>query len=179
MAQTLDAPVYEINPESVFYKQKFAEREQDIKISKVIDELAEELGFNAEEFLYYGPFGFGFFSSNADYKLFKEHLTKNPDRSGVYRFKKSSKLYKIISTRLLEVEGDAKGSPFAAHDVFGINNVSALQWLGDRLFYQAKDEKAVEIKLNGEKRCVDYPVEPLIKFHHTDYLKLYLERAEK
>lgn len=171
--QTLNAPIYEVNSVSKFYKQQFAIRQQEIETSKVIGELATEIGFNADDFLYYGPYGFGFKMSSESYDLFKEHLTKNDDRNGVYRFKKSSKPYKVISKRMESVQSIEK-DPFTPHDVFGINNLRYSQWLDDRLFYEVKDAAMTEQTI--EKRKGGEGIEPLLEIAYREYLELVMAR---
>ncbi|MFY0516437.1 hypothetical protein ACOMCU_01210 [Lysinibacillus sp. UGB7] len=180
--QTLDAPLYEVDQESIFYKHSLEKRDYHEKLSMVIGEIAEAYGFNGNDFRYYGPYKFGFLGSSDAYDLTQEHLVKNEDRNGVYAFRKSSKPYKDISARLLSVP-EINFNPFEVHDVFGSNNLIASQWVGDRLFYGVKDasqtEDVVAKRAASAKEHGKTYVEPVVKIDHKDYLKLIIAALEE
>lgn len=180
--KTLDAPLYEVNQESTFYKNSLEKRNYHLKISVVIGEIAEAYGFDQDDFRYYGPFGFGFLGSSDAYDLMKEHLVKNSDRNGVYTFKKISKPYKDISARLLSIP-EINFNPFQAHDVFGANNLIASQWVEERLFYGVKvaseTEYAVTKRAESAKEQGKEYVEAVVSIDHKDYLRLILDKLEK
>lgn len=56
-------------------------------------------------------------------------------------------------------------NPFKAYDVFGLNNVKANQWIGERWFFGVKD---------GEKVSSD----EVVKIDYKKYLQLLLEKLD-
>ena len=177
--QTLSEPLYEINQESEYYKKAKWKKDQNKRINEIIDELANELGFDGEEFRFYGSGGFGFEYNSNGYEKFKDQLTKNPDSNGIYTFKKSSKTYKIANPKLIEIDKIQQSvSPFALHDIFGWNNLKASQWIDDRLFIEVKNSEVTVKKIMSESRSKQYPIEPVKEIPYKEYLQLILNFVE-
>ncbi|AME04828.1 hypothetical protein [Bacillus sp. SDLI1] len=154
--ETLDAPIYEIKQESDWYKTEKKRRED---INKFFDEFEATYGIK-DGFSFYHSEYFGVRAGTEAYDLFKDEVVKNPTKSGFYAFKKRSKYFTDIRSMLEKIE---EANPFKGHDVFGRNNITASQWVGDRWFFGVRDEKRV----NGEEAlAIDF----------KDYLKIILER---
>jgi hypothetical protein len=154
----LDSPVYEVKQDSEWYKSE-VKREQDIKnfFEKINSEYFCDNGFS-----FYHSEYFGVNYKSKDYEKYRDEVTKNPNKDGVHTFKKRSKHFKIFKEMIEQIEFS---SPFKRHDVFGLNNLTASQWLGDRWFFGVKHEKFVK----GEE------VEPI---DYKEYLKLLLEAQD-
>jgi hypothetical protein len=153
--QTLDAPVYEVNQDSEWY-QKMLKRNNDIM--EFFKEIKEQYGLG-EGFSFYHSEYFGIRSGTKDYDRYKGELLKNPDKNGFYPFKKRSKYFQPIKALIEKVE---QVSPFTSHDVFGLNNITASQWVGDRWFFGVKKEKLVK---GTEVTPIDF----------KEYLKLVID----
>jgi hypothetical protein len=178
--QTLDAPLYELNQESEHYKTLKEVKDSRPFINSILEEIEKEHGFEAGEFVYYGAIGFGFYRSSKNFEEFKKELMKNPDRNGVYMFKKSSKIYKAIHPKMIQItEIEEKVSPFALHDIFGFNNVKASQWVGDRYFVGVKSAERTEQDLDTKQRGERYSVEPVKEIEYKEYLSLIMEALNK
>jgi len=160
MTSTLNAPVYEVKPESAWYQ---AEKERRRLKEEFYKEIEGEFPNNG--FGYYNSSLFGVMKGSDDYEAWKHELTKNPDKNGLYRFKKTSKHYKRFSEKLSRFDTD---NPFKSHDVFGYNNTKGRHWVDGRWFYSVKDPKY----LNDQKDEVR-PVE------YAEYLKLITEVLER
>jgi hypothetical protein len=157
--ETLDAPVYEINQDSDWYKRKMKQKEDTKNFFQVVKEkygLVDGFGFYHSDY-------FGIHGNTKDYELFKGELLKNPDNGDFYPFKKRSKYYNEIKKLIEKVEVI---SPFTSHDVFGLNNVTASQWLGDRWFYGVKNAELI-------KRS-----EIITPIDYKDYLKVVMDSLE-
>lgn len=178
--QTLNEPIFEVNQESDFYKKSKERKDKRPRINEILNEIANTVGFDVEEFQYYGCYGFGFSYGSDGYEKFKDQLMKNADRNGVYKFKKTSAVFKEISKKLEEVDKiNNIVNPFEIHDIFGINNVTAAQWLGDRYFVEVKHKKTTEIFINKPDRSRQYKVEPIKEVSYKDYLQLVLDHVNK
>ncbi|ATO28927.1 hypothetical protein C6370_20145 [Bacillus atrophaeus] len=154
--ETLDAPIYEIKQESDWYKTEKKRRED---INKFFDKFEETYGIN-KGFSFYHSEYFGVRAGTEAYDFFKDEVVKNPTKAGFYAFKKRSKYFTDIRSMLEQIE---EVNPFKGHDVFGRNNITASQWVGDRWFFGVRDEKRVE---GEEATPIDF----------KDYLKIILER---
>lgn len=160
--QTLDAPVYEVNQYSEWYKNKVAEMEAG---NRFFDELENKYGIR-EGFGYYHSEFFGIHAGTDAFEKFRSELLKNPhENSDFYPFKKRSKYFKEIK-ELLESINVERVSPFYAHDVFGLNNVKANHWIGERWFYQVKNIEF--IKRHDEITPIDYKEYLNIVMTHLD-----------
>lgn len=155
---TLNAPVYEVKQDSQWYKQKVKQK-SDIKkfFEKVNSEYFKDNGFS-----FYHSEHFGIQAESKDLETYKDEVSKNPNKDGVHIFKKRSKYFKIFKELLDQIE---EVYPFKAHDVFGLNNLTASQWIDNRWFFGAKNEKYVK---GDEVEPIDY----------KEYLKLVMETLE-
>ena len=176
MAQAISEPMFEINPESDFFKRSKAVREANDKIYAIIDEIAEEYGFDAKEFPHYDSGACGFLSYSDGLKKFENEVKKNPDRNGVHTFKKNSKMWQEIKPRMQQVADYYKAgpSPFALMDIVGINNSKFTQWIEGRMFVQVKDKETVLRAMAGPDRRKRFLVEPILETPYEDYLTLLL-----
>lgn len=183
--QTLQGPVYEIHQESDYYKVVKERKDSNVRVNEILGGIAKEFGFDSAEFFYYGSGGFGFERYSKGYEKFEVHLTKNADRNGIHTFKRNSIPYKKISKLLKEVyEIEEKVDPFALRDIFGFNNLSASQWVGDRYFVGAKSEELVLERIEARKSKVatkdgDDFIEPIAQISYRDYLLLVAEALAK
>lgn len=157
--KTLDAPIYEVKQNSEWYKSEKKKRE-DINI--FFDKFKKKYGTNIGFAFYHSEY-FGVQAGTEAYELFKEEVTKNPKEKDFHPFKKRSKYYTEIKELIEQIE---EISPFKSHDVFGLNNVSASQWIGDRWFFGVRDIECVK----GEE------VTPI---GFKDYLKVVMEKLEQ
>lgn len=137
MTATLNAPVYEVNPESEWYKSSLAKLQRQKEFFKKINSMY----FDDNGFSYYNTKVFGIKGNSKDYEKYKEELLKNPDSRGIYLFKKRSKYYAIFNEMLMKVEDKNR---FKSHEVFGINNITGRQWIGERWFFGVEKEEDVE-----------------------------------
>lgn len=177
--QTLDSPMYEVNQESEYYKKSKARKDLQGRVNEILDEVASALGFDVTEFDYYSSGSFGFKWTTKAYDKFKDQLTKHSDRNGIHTFKKPTAGYKTISKMLKEIDEINKDkNPFALHDIFGINNLKASQWVEDRLFVGVKDAETTEKMLIREGRSKQYPVEPVKAMDYKEYLILVTKQLE-
>lgn len=159
--QTLDAPVYEVNQDSQWYKDKIAEIEAR---KQFFDKLEDKFGIR-KGFGYYHSEFFGLHEGTEAFEKFKGELLKNPHKNtDLYPFKKRSKYFNEIKEML---DGVERANPFYPHDVFGSNNVNASQWIGDRWFYEVKHPEY--IKNHVEITPIDY----------KDYLKIVMNHLDK
>lgn len=158
--QTLDAPVYEVKQDSDWYKKALKRRSD---IDKFFEIVKEKYGFGSGFSFYHSEY-FGIHSGTKDYETYKDELLKTPDSNNksFYPFKKRSKYFNEIKNLIAQIE---EVSPFKAHDVLGLNNVKASQWIGDRWFYQVKNEQHVK---GDEVTPIDY----------KDYLKVVMNTLE-
>ena len=159
--QTLDAPVYEVRQDSEWYKETV---KRDTDINNFFKEINEKY-FTDNGFSFYHSEYFGISGSSKDYETYKDHLLKNPEKNGMYPFKKRSKYYPIFKEMIEKID---RGNPFKAHDVLGLNNVAASQWLGDRWFYQVKRAEDVKDTTGAEVTPIEY----------VDYLSLVMTYLE-
>jgi hypothetical protein len=134
--QTLDAPIYEVNKDSEWYKKEKKRRED---ITEFFKKVKSEYGLG-EGFSFYHSKYFGVRAGSKEYEIYKEEVSKNP-KDGFYPFKKRSKHFKVIKELIEQIE---EVSPFKSHDEFGLNNTSASQWIGDRWFFGVKREQDVK-----------------------------------
>jgi hypothetical protein len=143
---TLDAPIYEVKQDSEWY-QKQVKRRTDIEefFKKMNSEYFKDNGFS-----FYHSEWFGVQGDSKDYETFKDELMKNPNKDGVHIFKKRSKYFKVFKELLEKIE---EVSPFKTHDVFGLNNVKASHWVGDRWFFSVKRD---ELKNGDEVTPIDF-----------------------
>lgn len=148
MSQTLDAPVYEVKQDSEWYIETKARNERETEFFKEINSTY----FNDRGFAYYHSEHFGVNGRSEDYEKYKDELLKNPDKNGVYIFKKKSKFVPIFKEMIAKV-GDK--NPFKSHDVFGTNNLKASQWIGNRWFFSVKREEYIKDP-SGEVQPIDY-----------------------
>jgi hypothetical protein len=156
---TLGEPVYEVRQDSQWHQDK---KQQYEDIQKFFKTIKEKYGLE-EGFGFYHADYFGIHSGTKAFDTFKNELVKNPTEDGdFYPFKKRSTYFKEIKELIQQIKWI---SPFKSHDVFGTNNVTASQWIGDRWFFQVKNVK--EIK--GEE------VIPLI---YKDYLKIVVDSLD-
>lgn len=155
--QTLDAPIYEVNQDSDWYKRE-SKRKQDTK--EFFEKIKEKFGLS-DGFGFYHSEYFGIHGGTKDYEVFKDELLKNPDKD-FYPFKKRSKYFKEIKEMIEQIEDR---NPFKSHDVLGLNNISASQWVGDKWFFQVKNEQLVK---GNEVTPIDY----------KDYLKFVMENLD-
>lgn len=178
--EALSEPLFEINQDSDYYKKIKEVKDARPRINKVLQEIGEELGFDSKEFAYYGSAGFGFYGNSTAFDKFENELTKKPDRNGVYLFKKRTSSYKKISPKLLELEKINRSvSPFALHDIFGLNNLKASQWVGDRYFVEVKSASVTRDKVSSPERIKQYAIEPVKEMEYKQYLLLVVEEIGK
>ena len=156
--QTLDAPIYEVKQDSTWYKSKIKQRNDR---DGFFDAFEKRFGFK-EGFSFYHSEYFGVYGDTEAYKFFKDELVKKAYKNNWYAFKKRSKYFKEIKELLGQIE---ELSPFISHDVLGLNNVTASQWLGDRWFFGVKSEKHVK---GDEVVPIDY----------KEYLNLVMSRLD-
>jgi hypothetical protein len=156
--QTLDAPIYEVKQCSEWYKSAMKRKED---INNFFEIFKEKYGTN-DGFSFYHSEYFGVYSETESYEMFKDEILKNPTKEGFYPFKKRSKYFKEIKALIDQVK---EISPFKSHDVFGLNNISARQWVGDRWFFGVKHEKYVK---GDEVTPVEY----------KDYLKVVMNSLD-
>ncbi|WP_137743386.1 hypothetical protein [Robertmurraya siralis] len=156
--ETLDSPVFEVKQDSEWYKAQVRRRND---INKFFDAFEEKYGVR-KGFSFYHPDYFGVYGDTETYEVFKNELVKNPTKDNWYAFKKRSKYYKEIKSLLVNIE---EVSPFKAHDVLGLNNVVAGQWINGRWFYQIKKEDLVK---SDEVTPIDY----------KEYLKYVMDNIE-
>jgi len=156
--QTLDAPIYEVKQSSGWYKSKIKHRSD---INDFFDAFEKKFGFK-EGFSFYHFEYFGVYGGTEVYEFFKNELVKNADKDNWYAFKKRSKYFKEIKELIEQIE---KVNPFKLHDVLGLDNVSASQWLDDRWFFGVKNEKHVK---GDEVVPIDY----------KDYLSLVMSSLD-
>src|SRR5690625_4599184 len=100
----LSEPLYELDQESKYYKNLKKRKDTQSQVDDIIEKIAETYGFESKDFAYYHAKHFGFMSGTSSVEKFREHLTKNSDRNGVYTFKKNTKFYKEISEKMNEVD---------------------------------------------------------------------------
>ncbi|MFG3444527.1 hypothetical protein ACGFZ1_07480 [Bacillus velezensis] len=156
--QTLDAPIYEVKQESDWYK---SEKKRKEDINAFFDKFEATYSIK-DGFSFYNSGYFGVRAGTEAYDLFKDEVMKNPTKDGFYAFKKRSKYFTEIGSMLEKIE---ERNPFKGHDVFGRNNITASQWLGDRWFFGVRNEKRVEGK---EAIPIDF----------KDYLKIVMEHLD-
>lgn len=148
--------MYEVNQDSEWYMEKQKERANTKAFFKEINsEYFIDNGFS-----FYHSEHFGVNGDSKDYETYKNELAKNPDKNNVHIFKKRTPHFKIFKEMLKKIE---IVSPFHPHDVFGLNNVSSSQWIGDRWFFEVKHEKYIK------KKDMVTPID------YKDYLNLVLE----
>lgn len=178
--QTLDMPLYELNQGSEYYKTIKEIKDSHSFINSIIDEIDKEHGFEKGDFVYYGSSDFGFYINSKSFEKFKDELKKHPDRNGVYRFKRSSKIWKAIHPKMKPIaEIHNKKNPFALHDIFGWNNLKATQWVGDRYFVGVRSTENIESSLGTEARKKMFEVEPVQHIDYKDYLGLIMVAYDK
>lgn len=177
--QTLSEPLFEVNPECDYYKLVKRKKDNEPKVDQIFKDVANEFGYDYNDFAYYGCSGFGFYGGTKSYEKFKSDLTKKADRNGIHTFKLTSKIFKLISPKFSEVDDLLKsGSPFTIHDIFGWNNLKASQWIGDRLFFEVKNVDQTEKLLNAENRRERFEIEPVMKINYKNYLELVMEKLD-
>lgn len=159
--ETLGSPVYEVKQDSEWYIKEMKRRND---VNKFFDKFEEKYGIR-KGFSYYHSEYFGVYGGTEAYELFKDDVVKNPTKDDWYAFKKRSKYFKEIKELLEKIE---KVSPFHSHDVLGLNNVVASQWIGDRWFFQIKNEKFVKDTEHKEVAPIDY----------KEYLKFVMDCIE-
>lgn len=158
--QTLDAPVFEVNQDSEWYKNKKQQKEDTKNFFKIIK---EKYGLS-DGFAFYHSDYFGIYGGTKDYETYKNELVKTPtEKDDFYPFKKRSKYYKEIKELIQQI---TEIYSFKSHDVFGLNNVSASQWVGDRWFFGVNNEEY--IKEHKEIVPIDY----------KEYLKIVMETLD-
>ena len=158
--QTLDAPVYEVNQTSTWYKKKIKQMEDQRRVFKKLNtQYFQDGGFS-----YYHSEHFGVAGQSKDFETYKDEVRKNPDKNGVHIFKVRSPHFPIFKALLEEIE---EISPFKTHDVFGLNNVEASQWLGEKWFFQVKHEDLIK------------EPEILTLWNYTDYLQHVMDFLRK
>ena len=178
--KTLNEPMYEINQDSEYYKKAKWRKDQQGRVNEIITSVALEYGFEPEALQIYSHSCFGFKWHAPDVDKFREHLTKKSDRDGIHSFKKTSKLFKEISPKLKEITDiDRSVSPFALHEIFGLNNLVASQWIENRLFISVKDQMHTKKLLNSENRSLRYPVEPIKHISYKEYLQLFITATDQ
>lgn len=159
--QPIDAPVYEVKQDSEWYQTRIKRKSQTKEFfNKVNSKYFKDSGF-----VFYHSEYFGVQGDSADYETYKEELLKNPNKDGVYIFKKRSHYYKILNELLEKIE---KESPFKVHDVFGLNNVSYSQWIKRRWFFSVKNENLIKDVKHKEIAPVNY----------KEYLQLVMDSLE-
>ena len=161
MAQTLDAPVYEVKQDSEWYiETKARNKRQDEFFKEINTTYFEDRGF-----AYYHSEYFGVDKRSKDYEKYKDELLKNPDKNGIYIFKKKSKYVPIFKEMIAKV---GEKNPFKSHDVFGANNLKQSQWIGDRWFFSVKNEEYIKDP-KEEVQSIDY----------KEYLKVVMDSLNK
>lgn len=158
--ETLDAPVFEVKQDSEWYKETAKRKEAQKEFFK---EVNEEY-FTDNGFVFYHEEYFGIDGDSKDYEMYKSELKKHPDKNNIYIFKKRSKYYPIFKEKLAKFQN--KYSPFKAHDVLGMNNMTASQWVDGRWFYGVKNADQVE---GREVEPIDY----------KEYLKIVMDALEE
>ena len=181
MTQTLSEPIFEINPESKYFKQSKAVREAKDKIYDIIDEIAEEYGFDAKDFPHYDSGSCGFLSRSEGLEKFRNEVKKNPDRNEVHVFKQSSKMWKAIKPKMEQIAEyyNAGPSPFTLIDIVGMNNSKYTQWVSGRMFVQVKDRDYVLKQLEDPTREKRFSVEPIVEIPFKYYLQLVMENIKE
>ena len=177
--KTLNAPLFELNQQSIYYKVLKEVKDNNPRIDQIIRKTAELIGYDSSEFVYYGSRGFGFYGDSKAYEKFKDQLTKRPDRNGVYTFKRTTSTYKTVSPRMLEIEKiQSKINPFALHDIFGLNNLVATQWIEDRFFVEVRSEEDTKKLLVSERRRKQCEIEPVKEIGYKEYLELVMTKVD-
>ncbi len=178
MTKTLNSPMFELNQECKYYKTIKEVKDNWPRINEILKEIAETHGFDSKEFAYYGSRGFGFLEYSDASEKFKSELVKNADRNDVIKVRKTSKLYKSISPKMLEIENIKRQvDPFGLHDIFGMNNLVASQWIDDRYFVEVKDENQTIKEINSRKEKGG--LEPIMHIDYKDYLLLVTETLKE
>lgn len=134
---TLASPVYEVKQDSDWYKS-MKKRRSDI--DNFFVSFKQKYGIDKGFGFYHSEY-FGVHAGTEAYEFFKGEVLKNPDSNGFYPFRKRSKYFKEIKELLNQIE---ENSPFRSHDIFGLNNISGSQWIGDRWFFGVKHEQHVK-----------------------------------
>lgn len=158
MANALSAPVYEVRQDSEWYQQKFKRRQLLADFFKEINNTY----FKDNGFSFYSSTRFGVHKDSRDFEMYKNELKKQPTEHGVHLFKENTVHYKVFKELLQQIGDD---DPFKSHNVFGINNISKQQWVGDRWFFGVKDESQIE---GNEAQAIDY----------KKYLTILMENME-
>lgn len=156
--QTLDAPIYEVKQDSEWYKSKVKQKNA---IRDFFNSFEKRFGFK-DGFSFYHSEYFGVYGDTKAYDYFKHDLVKNPDKHNWYAFKKRSNSFKEIKA-LLKNTDDVY--PFKSHDVFGLNNVTSSQWIGDRWFFGVRNAN----------RVVGEEVTPI---EYKEYLKIIMNSLD-
>jgi hypothetical protein len=156
--ETLDAPVYEVKKDSEWYLK---EKKRRNDISDFFKKTKDKYNLG-EGFSFYHSEYFGVQTGTKEHELYKDEVSKNPNKNGFHAFKKRSKYFKEIKELLEQVE---EISPFKSYDVFGLNNLTASQWIGDRWFFGVKHE----LHVKGEEAV------PVV---YKDYLNLIISKLD-
>lgn len=177
--QTLSEPLFELNPESESYKKFKAKKDAQPRINEIFKSVANEFDYEIKEFAFYGSGGFGFYYGTNGYEKFKDELVKNADKNNVHKFKVSSKTFKQMSPKFVEIDNILHTvSPFALHDIFGLNNLTASQWIGDRFFVEVKNADRTKELLVSDRRKKNFEVEPVKEITYKEYLQLVMNELE-
>ncbi|APJ11105.1 hypothetical protein [Bacillus safensis] len=152
--ETLNSPVYEVKRESDWYKEGFIDREDH---DKFFNQLENLYGVK-KGFVYLDSENFGVIPDTESYHYFKKEIVKNKIQ-GFYPIRKKSEYYLKLKTLIEQIR---ERDPSRPHSEFGENNARYSQWLGDRWFYEVKDESLVE----------GNDVEPI---EYTEYLKVAVD----
>lgn len=161
MTQPIDAPVYEVKQDSEWYIETKARLQREDEFFKEINSTY----FEDRGFAYYHAEHFGVDGKSKDYEKYKDELLKNPDKNGIYIFKKKSKYVPIFKEMIAKV---GEKNPFKSHDVFGVNNLKYSQWIGDRWFFSVKNEEYIKD-----------PKEEVQPIEYKEYLKVVMDSLDE
>lgn len=155
---TLSHPVYEVKQDTKWYKEKLKWRKGS---KQFFEDLDKDYGIKVG-FHYYHSTYFGMTPDCTKFEEYRDQLTKNANKDGIYTFKKTSKMFKELSERIKAFD---LVYAFQHHDELGLNNVTRSQWLDDRWFFEVKNEKFVE---GNSVELIDY----------KEYLKFIVDSLE-
>lgn len=159
--KTLDAPVYEIKQNSEWYISTVKRR---LQIKEFFQKVNSEY-FTDNGFSFYTSEHFGIQGCSKDYETYKDEVMKNPNKDGVHIFKKRLKFYELFKGMIEQIE---ETNPFKSTDVFGLNNLSASQWIGERWFFGVRNSEYIKDKESKEITSIEY----------KDYLKIVMENLD-
>lgn len=175
--KTLSEPVFELSKESKYYKVLKDVKDAQPRVNEIFESVSNKFGFDPKEFRFYNSGRFGFERYSKGFKKFEDQLKKTADRDGIHAFKKASPVFKEAKEELKEIdEITSQLNPFALHEIFGFNNLKAMQWIGERFFVQVKSEEVTRKAMQETSR--NYDSEPVQEITYKEYLQLIMDKME-